>query len=433
MTLTNRTARRLGLAALTAMAAMIVLMACSSSAPESSPGAGAGLPCAVADVFARRCQTCHGATPQYGAPMSLVTRADLAAASASDPSRRVFEQVAVRIHDDARPMPKAPNPRLDPADTKVLDDWIAAGAPARAAGEACAPSSGQPDAGGHLSCSPDVQVRPASPYALPADVDDILVCYGWESPHGSKRHITGLAPAIGATRQLHHVTLLQSDVAVSPVPGPCSPEAMSSWRSLYGWAPGAAGLELPPEAGLPEGPGTHLVVQMHFVNPSHEAVQDTSGFDLCTTEQLRPNDADVMAFGTTEITIPARGSLAVDCSVPVPADGATTHLFAAFPHMHQLGTSIRTVARPGGTGDPVDLGTVTAWDLGNQTWLPIDYTLRPGDVVESTCSWNNPSDHGVGYGPTSDDEMCFSYVMYFPKIEASTWHWSLPALYSTCR
>ena len=31
-------------------------------------------------------------------------------------------------------------------------------------------------------------------------------------------------------------------------------------------------------------------------------------------------------------------------------------------------------------GAPVDLGTVTSWDLGNQTWLPIDYTLRPGDV-----------------------------------------------------
>ena len=60
-------------------------------------------------------------------------------------------------------------------------------------------------------------------------------------------------------------------------------------------------------------------------------------------------------------------------------------------------------------------------------------TLRPGDVVTSKCTWNNPTDHGVGYGPTADDEMCFSYVMYFPKIETDSWHWSLPALYSTCR
>jgi hypothetical protein len=428
-----RRTRSVVLAWVAACASVLVLMACST-APTGTPSAdGRGLPCAVGDVLERHCHTCHGEAPQYGAPMSLVTYQDLVAPSPSDPSRPVFEVVGVRIHDDVRPMPKPPNPRLDAAETAALDAWIAAGAPEGAAGQECAPPRAEPDPSGLLGCSPDLQIRPAAPYVLPADVSDALVCYGWESPHGSKRHITGLAPSISAKRQLHHVTLLQSDVAVSPIPGPCSPQAMGAWRPLYGWAPGASGLELPPEAGLPEGPGTHFVVQLHFANPSHERVEDQSGFDLCTTEQLRPNDADVMAFGTMEITVPPRGSLDVECSVPVPADGATTHLFAAFPHMHELGTSIRTVVRPGGTGEPVDLGTVTSWDLGNQTWLPIDYTLRPGDVVESRCSWSNPYDHGVGYGPTADDEMCFSYVMYFPRIEASTWHWSLPALYSTCR
>jgi hypothetical protein len=417
-----------------ALAATLLLVACSSSSGNTPPAANAssGLPCAVADVFTRRCQTCHAATPLYGAPMPLVTRDDLLAPLPSDPTRHVFEEVTVRIHDDVRPMPKPPNARLDTADAKTLDDWIAAGAPQAPATDACGPASVVPDAGVHLSCTPDLQIRPAAPYALSADTDDILICYGFESPHTSKRHIIGLSPAISATRNLHHVTLLQSDVAVSGTPGPCSPAAMTTWRSLYGWAPGAQGLELPPEAGLPEGPDVHLVVQMHFVNPNHIAVTDTSGFDLCTTEQLRANDADVMAFGTTEITIPARGSLAVDCTVPVPADGATTHLFAAFPHMHRLGTSLVTTVRPGGTGDPVDIGSAAHWDYSNQSWLPVDYTLRPGDVVESKCSWNNPTDHGVGYGPTSDDEMCFSYVMYYPKIELSTWNWSLPALYSTC-
>lgn len=422
--------RRLAIAAALALAAVLALMACTVT-PAPSPVASGGLPCAVADVLARRCQTCHGPVPQYGAPMPLVTRADLLAPSPSDPTRRVFEEVGLRIHDAARPMPKAPNPRLDPAETRLLDAWIAAAAPE--AREACAPPSGAPDAGVALSCAPDLHVRPAAPYVMPSDVDDILVCYGWESPHVTKRHIVALAPAINAKRQLHHVTLLESDVAVSPVPGPCAPEAMTAWRPLYGWAPGTAALELPPQAGFPSRPGSHFVVQLHYANPRHEPLTDTSGFDLCSTEQLRANDADIMAFGTMQITVPARGALAVDCSVPVPADGATTHLFAAFPHMHKLGRSISSVVRPGGEGAAVDLGTVTSWDLGNQSWMPIDYTLRPGDFVQSKCSWNNPTDHGVGYGPTADDEMCFSYVMYYPKIEAPTWHWSLPALYSTCR
>lgn len=407
----------------------LAVVACSST---SSAPAAPSLPCEISALLTTSCQSCHSSPPRYGAPMPLVTRDDLLAPSPSDPARRVFEEVGVRIHDDASPMPKAPNPRLDAAATALLDAWIARGAPASTA--TCAPPPPAPDAAVALSCAPDLHIRPAAPYVMPSDIDDILVCYGFEGTATTKRHIVALAPAISAARVLHHVTLLESDVAVSGVPGPCAPEAMTAWRPLYGWAPGTAALELPKEAGFPEEPTTHFVVQMHFANPGHAPVSDSSGFDLCTTDQLRANDADVMAFGTTEITVPARGARSVDCSVPVPRDGVTTHLFAAFPHMHQLGRFISSVVHPGGGAGPtIDLGTVTSFDLGNQTWLPIDYTLRPGDVVQSKCAWTNPTDHGVGYGPTADDEMCFSYVMYFPKITTDAWHWSLPALYSTCR
>ncbi len=285
---------RLSIAAMIAFAAVLVLMACNvTSEPTPSP-AGGGLPCAVSDVLTRHCQSCHGSTPQYGAPMPLVTRADLLAPLPSNPARHVYEEVGVRIHDDAAPMPKAPTPRLEPSETATLDAFIAAAAPE--AHETCAPSSA-PDAGVKLSCTPDLHIRPAAPYVMPSDIDDILVCYGFESAVTAKRHIIALSPSISAARQLHHVTLLESDVAVSPIPGACAPEAMTAWRPLYGWAPGTAALELPAAAGFPQDAGTHFVVQLHFANPSHTPVSDTSGFDLCTTDQLRPNDADIMAFG----------------------------------------------------------------------------------------------------------------------------------------
>jgi cytochrome c551/c552 len=426
--------RRLGAAvALVSVSFALALGACSSERAADDASAGNGLPCSVSALLVKKCQSCHASDPKFGAPMPLVTRADLVAPSKSDASRRVAELVTARIHDAARPMPAPPNTRLTAAELKLLDDWVASGTPATS--NACTTSpapSGGATVGTEVSCAKNEHLRPSEPYRMPSDVDDVLVCYGWDSPHATKRHIIGLAPAIDGAKALHHVTLLQSDSEVSRVPGPCEPSAMSAWRPLYGWAPGAGGLELPPAAGLALEPGGHYVVQLHFTNPSHAAVVDASGFDLCSTEKLRPNDADVMAFGTTEITVPARGSLARDCSVTVPKDGAVTHLIAAFPHMHELGTAISSIAYPGGTGAPVDLGTVAAWDLGNQTWLPLDYTLRPGDVVRSQCSWTNPYDHGVGYGPTAEDEMCFSYVMYFPKI-VQDWHWSLPALHSTCR
>jgi hypothetical protein len=409
----------------------LAVVACNGVSAEPPAAAGGALPCAVDDVLARRCRDCHGATPRFGAPMPLVTHADLVATAVGDPGRRVFELVGERIHDTTRRMPQPPNLALSADDMATLDSWVKAGAPS---GETCSTPT-KANVPAQLGCTPDVHVKPATAYRLPAGVPDALVCYGFESSVSAKRHIVGIAPAIGAGRHLHHVTLLQSDVAVSPVPALCSPESMTTMRSLYGWAPGARGLELPPEAGLPDEPGSHYVVQLHYVNASNEpAPEDASGFDLCTTSELRPNDADVMAFGTMEITIPARTpAWTKDCSITVPPEGDTTHLFAVFPHMHELGRAIRTTVRSGGTGEPVDLGSVPEWNIANQAWLPVDYTLKPGDVVDTSCTWGNPNDHGVGYGPTSSDEMCFSYAMYFPKIQASTWHWSLPALYSTCR
>jgi hypothetical protein len=397
--------------------------------------ASGALPCAVDDVLARSCRSCHGAPPAFGAPMPLVTYDDLHAPAHTDPSRAVFSLVGARIHDDAHPMPQPPNPRLSSADTATLDAWIAAGAPA---GAACAAGAdaGAADGGVGLSCTPDMHVAPAAPYALPGGVDEAYVCYGFEANPGSKRHLIGFAPRIDDTAVVHHVTLLESDTPVSPTPAPCDQmgTASTSWRPVYGWAPGVGSFALPPEAGFPEDATTHFVVQVHYANPSQAAGHtDASGFDVCTTAELRPNDADIMAFGTTSFTIQPHSTLDLSCSITVPYYGETTHLFAALPHMHKLGRSISSVALPGGTGAPVDLGTVPTWSFGSQAWLPVSDVLQPNDVVQTHCSWQNPGDVAVSFGELTADEMCFSFVMYYPKITDPQWSWALPALYSTCQ
>lgn len=406
------------------------LTGCSNhSTVSEAPAPGTGLPCAVEKVIVKHCQACHSDPPRYGAPMPLVDYESFATTSRVT-SGRIAEHVTARIHDDASPMPPSPNARLDAADLATLDAWLSEGAP-RAA-ETCA-AKDEADAGTGLSCSPNVVIRPAQPVEVANAASDQYVCYGFESGRTKKHHIVGFAPAIATPAALHHVTLMQSDVPVSPVPGPCSPEAMTSWRPLYGWAPGSGALELPPAAGFPDDPDTHFVVQIHYLNVTGKTLSDRSGFDLCSTETLRENDADVFAFGTMDITIPARSNVERDCSVPVPSDGATTHLFSAFPHMHKLGRSIRATAIPSDGSPPVDLGTVADWSYGSQAWLPIDYTLRPGDTVRTVCDFTNTTDHGVTFGPSASDEMCFSYTMYYPKILASNWNWALPALYSTCK
>ncbi len=117
---------------------------------------------------------------------------------------------------------------------------------------------------------------------------------------------------------------------------------MASWRVVYGWAPDAGSLELPQDVGFGADADAHFVVQLHYVNATDAPQADASGFGLCTTTELRSFDADIMAFGAHEFTIPAHGKTELSYKVRAPPNGATTKLFGAFPHIHRLGQSIST-------------------------------------------------------------------------------------------
>jgi hypothetical protein len=87
----------------------------------------------------RQCLSCHGETLNLGAPMHLVTWADLHAPAPSDPSKKVFELVSVRVQDSERPMPPKMNGKIAAADRTALASWCDQGAPASPNGAAECP------------------------------------------------------------------------------------------------------------------------------------------------------------------------------------------------------------------------------------------------------------------------------------------------------
>ena len=426
----------------------VALFACSGGG--DGPGTGGGstttgtttgtggasvsgsLPCEVDKVLAGHCRQCHGSTPSFGAPMPLITYADLKAPAKSDPSKKVYELVGARTNDDASPMPQVPNPRLDATDQKTIDDWVAAGAPSSS--ESCQGGTGGMGTGGAMpSCTPDIKLHPtAGGYTMPQDANDMYICYGIDVTVSAKRHITTFLPYIDNPKIVHHIVLFQSDKTEPAGPTPCSFGGATS-RIVAVWAPGNPGFTLPPEAGLPLEGTAHYAVQVHYNNIQHLAGEkDGSGFDLCTTDQLRPNDADVLAFGTEKFTIPAHGSLDVTCNFTIPPGSGPYHLIGAMPHMHQLGTVIETKNHPGGAGAGVDVGSRNPWNFDTQYWSPMDVVVQSGDTISTRCAWNNPGNNPVGFGEQTEDEMCFTFELYYPKITLPQWNWALPSVLSQC-
>jgi hypothetical protein len=55
-----------------------------------------------------------------------------------------------------------------------------------------------------------------------------------------------------------------------------------------------------------------------------------------------------------------------------------------------------------------------------------------GDTVRTRCAWTNPSDTNVHFGENTEDEMCFTFEIYYPKITAAQWSWAVPAYTSKC-
>lgn len=392
--------------------------------------AASGLPCAVDEALAKNCRSCHGAVPQFGAPMSLVTYADLTAPAKSNPDKRVFEIAYNRTHSTANPMPPPPNARLGQSEQGALDAWIQSGA--KNASEVCNTSTPPPSTGisKGLSCTPDQKIRPPTKFVMDKNKSDEIVCYGFEVTNAQKRHVIGLGPHLDNTRIVHHMILFESTVAASPTPAPCGGGSAANWRFIGGWAPGGGAYDLPPEAGFPQEGTTHYVMQVHYNNQAGlENQSDESGFDLCTTTELRANDADVMASGTLSINLPPRTSTNTTCNFTWPT--SKIHVFGASPHMHRLGQSLSITKVKGGVASSILDRPNFSFDIGGGS-DPVDMDLEKGDVIRTSCGWKNTSDAKVGFGEATSDEMCFGFMMYYPRITSSLWKFPVPAALGTC-
>ncbi len=97
----------------------------------------------------------------------------------------------------------------------------------------------------------------------------------------------------------------------------------------------------------------------------------------------------------------------------------------------KIGKTITTTVLPGGTGTPVDLGSKANFDFQGQSWMPINATLHAGDVIRTRCVWNNPTAEFVTFGEKTENEMCFSFTMYYPRVSLPSR--ATPSIVSTCQ
>lgn len=430
---TSSIRRPLGFAVAAICAVSVAAFACATpptslsrdddATEDDKDGKGAitktGLPCDVSEVLVQRCQTCHGVETATGASTSLVTWDDL---QKEHGGKKVYELVQQRIHDAVKPMP--PAAQLTPEQIDAIDAWIDGGAEKSSASckTGTAPEATQP----FVCPSPGkvTTLKAAKPFAWTDESkSDRYVCFGVDEQVASKRHAILMGPMVENLGIVHHVLLFQAPDSVPNEPEECAPIAAGSWKMVTGWAPGGGNFELPREAGFPVEPDTHWVVQVHYNNAKGLPNQtDNSGYQLCETDQLRPNDAGILAFGSMDFSIPPRTqSFTVTCDYKLDERYQGVKFFGASPHMHTQGIAIGTERIPGGTGAPQMVFEQKPFKFENQENFKLDHTpVSPGDVMRTTCVWKNTTDQVIGFGEDTADEMCFNFLAYYPAIPDKT-------------
>jgi hypothetical protein len=401
-----------------------------------------GMPCAVQELLATRCQQCHSDPPQFGAPMPLLTRAHLLAATPSDANTSAGAHSVVRMKDSTKPMPQPPNPLATAAEIAALEAWVTAGLPASE--ETCGGSGGSSGSGGSAgsggssslaTCTPDVSVKATAPWTIKQSTPDSYVCFGGKiAATGKKRHITEVSVAIDNKAHAHHLCVYDMGTkAVPTVPEECEAggAAVAGGKLLYCWAPGADPNTLPPEAGFPidATSDTNVLIEMHYSNiQGAPDSTDLSAATFCTTENLRQYDADVMAFGSSKFSLPPAQSTTVEATITAQSTflpEGWVRVIRGWPHMHLLGVGQSTeVFRDGQKIG--DLGSTSTYSFENQISYPVDVTLEPGDSIITKCLYNNSTTDTVKFGENTSSEMCYNFVTYYPRISTPGWVWAAP-------
>ncbi len=403
-----------------ALVACAIASAASCSDGANVPASTAGaLPVDVARVLQTSCVSCHAATPLYGAPMPLMTYADTQRAAPSAPSRKVWELMGERVHDVARPMPPT---RLAAADLAVIDAWVAARAPACTTG-ACGTVSATPTGNSPtLPCTPSHTFTAHAPggtarYTVPGASGNTNRCYAFRSPFATPTQATAFGPRIDNASVLHHMILFSTETpqregAVFDCDGNMPRDA----RFVSGWAPGNTGSVMPPDVGLllPDA-GSWFILQVHYWNLQAAPADDASGLSMCTTTELRQHSAAVTTLGSLDIAIPPRTANHTVTGRCTPNITEPVHIIGNGPHMHRMGTALRTEILRGGVDNTRRmLVDVPSFSFDSQVQYRSDELVMPGDVLETRCNFRNTSDRTVYFGERTEDEMCFNFVLAWP-------------------
>jgi dopamine beta-monooxygenase len=169
----------------------------------------------------------------------------------------------------------------------------------------------------------------------------------------------------------------------------------------------------------------YFAIQVHYDNPDHVSGEhDASGVRILYETTPRQYEAGFLQLGDTFLTnpsvIPVGSQFHVEYDCPASMTSQMTtpiQIFSILSHAHLTGSSLwSNLWRASAPDVQVSLTRSEYYDYHVQHYDPMNVTVNPGDRISMHCVYDtSDSSRNVTFGPGTHDEMCITFVMYYPK------------------
>jgi hypothetical protein len=286
----------------------------------------------------------------------------------------------------------------------------------------------------------------ATPFAV-GDGDHYEQFY-FRAPWAKGALATSFATVVDNSKVLHHWFLFATDEAEAAGSHKSAPSPVLSGDNpvfLASWSLGAPNTVAPDDVGveLPD-PSKLVNAQWHFHNSTGQPQPDASAIQICTVPaSMRSHMASSTWLGTEDLNgnvwsggagmPPHQVSMYTSTCSPMrrglPAS-EPIHLISFQPHMHRLGTRMQVAVRH--VNGSTEYISDVQFSFGASRSYLQNYELEPGETILTSCTFDNTTDVGVPYGPSSDNEMCYLFVYAWPAHALSNSAVSLLGVTDTC-
>ncbi|XP_011301507.1 MOXD1 homolog 1 [Fopius arisanus] len=292
-------------------------------------------------------------------------------------------------------------------------------------------------------------------FAVDDKQDTIYWCKIFKAPpFNKKHHMIGYEPLVekGNEGLVHHMILYEcastsselgkySRIVGSYCYDPTMPKEWETCiRPIVAWARGSKGEWFAEHVGIPvaEHKEGSYMLEVHYNNPTLKKAIDSSGIRLHLTPVLRPNEAGIFVAGVAVSPlhlIPPRqreyataGYCSPDCTEKLlPEDGVNVISVVLHSHLAGRRLSLKHI-RNGQELPHIAHENHFDFDYQQSHSLAEEVKILPGDELVTECVYDThdrPNPTLGGYA--ASQEMCLSFVVYYPRTELAGCYSMTPA------